>query len=916
MASPKTLVALLDGADWPLLQPLLDRGWLPTLQRLLAQGASATVMGVAPFSAPMLLASAVTGQRAWRHGVVSVDGGGTTIPRPRTAALWDLATAAGRSSIVVGGHAAPPAGAFSGVFVAEPFFAAKSSDAVRPAALTAELAPLCVTRATLDPKVVRLLCPQLSAAVAAEDPLAGRLADALGHLYSVHNVAASLLETEPWQLGIVHHSFLATIRQCFGGLDRPETSSAVRTRYTEVVAGACRLLDLLLGQLLASVGDGIRVVIASLRGAPALDPQFMADYPLRHPGSGCLIATGPGFRPGVRLGTVNGLDLAPAILHSLGLPCPRDLDGRVLDELFSVAGSASFREATPGTPDVPPEPASPGALASFNLGVDLFEAARFVEALPHFDRAAALRPESPVFAFWLACCLARLGLDEEAETTAQVLRDREPEPRWQIPARLAVIAGLGRRHRRILDLVPLPVAPGTLPSIAIAALADALMDENRWDDASVLLRDHLLHQPTNELWLALARCYLHEHRFQDAIDAARHVLADNPGLAAAHFSLARALQGAGRPEEAGHALREIHRLAPQRAEARGAVAELQPALAAQLPWQIASPPIPDASRLRSAIAACRSARDQIPSSAANDDRTFVIIEPPGRSAGPLVYRPMRSDETARATALLGDPSLLTAEWQVRVWETVAEPRRLVGVAAWQVATDKQATAHLAIALLPRFRTEEAARAMTRPLLAEIARTGVHEVIVSTQEAAAWEAVLRRPGFPIEHWTDESWVGDPLLLRERYRRYDDLVTSWEESGWRLRPLETADWELVRQWGVDGKYLTPEHFDRLPALHDSTLTRLVLNRDGPAGLLVATRRHRIVVPELLVGDPAQPEAWGIATVLLLRWLIEYSSPAASYDEFVLTTNLHRGRGHKLATFPGMRRTREQHHFLVGL
>lgn len=104
--------------------------------------------------------------------------------------------------------------------------------------------------------------------------------------------------------------------------------------------------------------------------------------------------------------------------------------------------------------------------------------------------------------------------------------------------------------------------------------------------------------------------------------------------------------------------------------------------------------------------------------------------------------------------------------------------------------------------------------------------------------------------------------------------------------------------------------------MQALHDPDLSRLLLNRNGPAGLLLVTRRHRTVIPEFLGGDPAQPEVWGIATVLLLRWLIEYSNPAASYDEFVLTTNLHRGRRHKLATIAGMRRTREQHHFLVEL
>jgi predicted AlkP superfamily phosphohydrolase/phosphomutase len=50
---------------------------------------------------------------------------------------------------------------------------------------------------------------------------------------------------------------------------------------------------------------------------------------------GVLGLCGPGVCRGLRLQETSLLDLAPTILHYLGLPVPRHMDGRVLNEAFS-----------------------------------------------------------------------------------------------------------------------------------------------------------------------------------------------------------------------------------------------------------------------------------------------------------------------------------------------------------------------------------------------------------------------------------------------------------------------------------------------------------------------------------------------------------------------------------------------------
>jgi predicted AlkP superfamily phosphohydrolase/phosphomutase len=59
-----------------------------------------------------------------------------------------------------------------------------------------------------------------------------------------------------------------------------------------------------------------------------------------------LLAAGPSFREGGALGKVSICDIAPTILHTLGLPVPADMDGRVLRESFREGSAPATRDVT------------------------------------------------------------------------------------------------------------------------------------------------------------------------------------------------------------------------------------------------------------------------------------------------------------------------------------------------------------------------------------------------------------------------------------------------------------------------------------------------------------------------------------------------------------------------------------------
>jgi len=72
---------------------------------------------------------------------------------------------------------------------------------------------------------------------------------------------------------------------------------------------------------LLGVLSGTRVASASHETAP----------------DGLLVVVGEGIRPSVLMAGCSALDVAPTLLYLLGLPVPRDMEGRVLTEILEPA---------------------------------------------------------------------------------------------------------------------------------------------------------------------------------------------------------------------------------------------------------------------------------------------------------------------------------------------------------------------------------------------------------------------------------------------------------------------------------------------------------------------------------------------------------------------------------------------------
>lgn len=126
----RVLVVGWDGADWEVLEPLVKKGAMPNLARLMAEGSWGELRSLTPLLSPLIWTTMATGVSPDRHGVldfVEVDpASGAKVPvsgrQRRVPALWNEASAVGRTVSVSGWWASWPAEPVDGVLVSDRLF--------------------------------------------------------------------------------------------------------------------------------------------------------------------------------------------------------------------------------------------------------------------------------------------------------------------------------------------------------------------------------------------------------------------------------------------------------------------------------------------------------------------------------------------------------------------------------------------------------------------------------------------------------------------------------------------------------------------------------------------------------------------------------------------------------------------------
>ena len=367
---PRVLIVGLDGANWQVIEPLIEAGYLPTIGGLVASGARFDLDCVPadPDTAcfcPPVWTSIATGRPSSDHGLA---GFYTPSFDRRVKALWNLLHEYGGRSTLIAYRGTWPPENDADLVITEPGAQVAGAeiydafpDSVHPGA------PMSLTHT--KPLGLFEDLGMLPSSVPEDErlPAWSPFAEDRVSMEALLRLAARRAEEPAWArvpdlTMILLHAIDRSEHLMWGGiqsepggpinLDRlldhaegytgpvfnppPFGWSRVPAQYQEA--------DAWLAELFEVISYDYVILVSDHGMAPGVPGQLPGQHARINVEAhvGILSITGPGIVENQHLGAATVLDVAPTVAHLLGLPVGQDLPGRVLSESFSDADLLSL----------------------------------------------------------------------------------------------------------------------------------------------------------------------------------------------------------------------------------------------------------------------------------------------------------------------------------------------------------------------------------------------------------------------------------------------------------------------------------------------------------------------------------------------------------------------------------------------
>lgn len=368
MKKNKLLLIGWDAADWEIIWPLIRAGKMPALKSLIQDGVYGNMSTMTPPYSPMLWTSVATGKTPDKHGIlgfIEVTPDAKTV-RPvtttsrKTRALWNIFHNQGMVSNLVGWWPSFPAEPINGYVVSDRFQKTSmdpykqtpmSPKAIHPWEKKDEfkylrMFPFEITEAHLYPFV-----PRAHDVDQENHKGLSAIAKIVSENASVHNAFTRLLRTSEWDFMAVYYDFIDHMCHSFMKYHPPKLAGVDQTNYDifkETVTGAYIFQDMMLDRTLKLIDKDTTVILMSDHGFESGNkrilnmPKVQAAPSLEHRQFGIFVAKGPNIKKNQKVFGMGLIDVAPTILHHYGLPVGRDMDGKVILDIFEKTESPKY----------------------------------------------------------------------------------------------------------------------------------------------------------------------------------------------------------------------------------------------------------------------------------------------------------------------------------------------------------------------------------------------------------------------------------------------------------------------------------------------------------------------------------------------------------------------------------------------
>jgi len=611
-----------DAADWKIINPMLDKGLLPNLAKLIQQGTMGNLATLDPPYSPMLWTSIATGKRAYDHGIhgfSEVDATGKHVQpvmssSRKVKAIWDILGERNKRCHVVGWWPSHPAEKLTGISISNLFQKSKGKTrdewnlpygSIYPKDLEDRFKNLRIHANELTEKHLLPFIPEAWKINQSKDRRLQAVVNITAETSTLHSSFTNILRLEDYDFaalyldGIDHycHGFMKYFPP-----QRPHISKPDYDLYKHVITSAYRFHDMMLGRIMELIPDDATVLLISDHGfqpdhlRPKNIPKEPAGPAHEHSPYGIIVAKGPGIKKDELVFGASVIDITPTILKIFDLPIANDMEGRILHNLFETYSPSekinTYETSKLFSPNTTVSDEVKDQLMShlidlgyvednadsneqklkrtqdecdFNLARAYLEGRKIKEAEQILKHLFDTNKQTPRYAIRLAACYQMQGKNDEAKEIILHLKDLGVYSEEAIYIfEGSLLLGTGKPQEAIKKFKSAAIKVNENSSELNHQIAQCYLQLNRHSEAINCLEKELEKNYDNPLTHQLiSSSHFREKNYKEAAEYSLSALGLQYNNAQNHATLGRSLYHLGQYSDAAHALEQCLKLTPE-----------------------------------------------------------------------------------------------------------------------------------------------------------------------------------------------------------------------------------------------------------------------------------------------------------------------------------------------------------------